>query len=60
MRIFAMVYHGLVLLFCISLCLFWFFNHLEEVEKADCFASIVLQMYRYYKCSVALLYGAMG
>ena len=28
-------------------------NHLEEEEKAGCFANIVLQMYCYYKCSVA-------
>ena len=30
-------------------------NHLEEEEKACCFAIIVLQMFCYYKCSVALL-----
>ena len=27
------------------------FNHLEEEEKAGCFAIIVLQMYCYNKCS---------
>ena len=32
----------------------------EEEEKAGCFASIVLQMYCYYKCSVALPHGAVG
>ena len=35
-------------------------NHLEEEEKADCFAIIVLQMYCYHKCYVALPRGAMG
>ena len=29
------------------LCTFQFCNHLEEKEKAGCFASIVLQMYCY-------------
>ena len=33
---------------------------LEEEEKAGCFAIIVLQMYCYYKCSVALPHGAVG
>ena len=28
--------------------------------KAGCFAIIVIQMYCYYKCSVALPHGAMG
>ena len=37
-----------------------FCNHLEEEEKAGCFAVIVLQMYCYYKCSVALTHGAVG
>ena len=45
---------------CITLCPFLFCNHLEEEEKAGCFAVIVLQMYCYYKCSVALPHGAMG
>ena len=31
----------------------------EEEEKAGCFAIIVLQMYCYYKYSVALPHGAM-
>ena len=35
-------------------------NHLEEEEKAGCFAIIVLQMYCYYKCSMALPHGAVG
>ena len=43
-------------LLCITLCPFWFCNHLEEEEKAGCFV-IVLQMYCYYKCSVAIPHG---
>ena len=35
-------------------------NHLEEGEEAGCFAFIFLQMYYYYKCSVALPHGAVG
>ena len=35
-------------------------NHLEEEEKSDCFAVIVLQMYCYYKSYVALPHGAVG
>ena len=35
-------------------------NHLEENEKAGCYAIIVLQMYCNYKCSVALPHGALG
>ena len=45
-------------LLCIILSPFEFCNHTEE--EACCFASIVLQMYCYYKCSVALPHGAMG
>ena len=44
-------------LLCITLCSFKFCNHLEEEEKAGCFAIFVLQMYYYYKCSVALPHG---
>ena len=33
---------------------------LKEKEKAGCFAVIVLQMYCYYKCFVALPHGAVG
>ena len=36
-----------------------FCNHLEEEEKAGCFAIIVLQKYCYYKCCVALRHGAV-
>ena len=35
-------------------------NHLEEEEKAGCFAINVLQMYCYYKCSTALPHCAVG
>ena len=47
-------------LLCITLCPFYFCNHLEDEEKAGCFAIIVLQMYCYYKCSVALPHGAVS
>ena len=42
---------------CITLCPFKFWNHLDEEEKSGCFAIIVLQMYCYYNCSVALPFG---
>ena len=44
----------------ITLCPFRFCYHLEEEEEAGCFAIIVLQMYCYYKCSVALLHDVVG
>ena len=44
----------------ITLYPFYFCNHHEEEEKAGCFAFIVLQMYYYYKGSVALPHGAVG
>ena len=47
-------------LLCITLCPFKFCNHLEEEEKAGCFAIVFLQMFCYYKCSVALPHSAMG
>ena len=47
-------------LLCITLCLFYFYNHLEEEEKTGCFAITVLQMYCYYNCSVSLTHGAVG
>ena len=47
-------------LLCITLCPFQFCNHIEEEDKAGCFAIIVLKMYCYYKCSVALPRGAVG
>ena len=45
-------------LLCITLCPFLFCNHLEEEEKAGCFAIIVLRIYCYYKCSVAFTHDA--
>ena len=33
---------------------------LQEEEKAGCFASIVLQINCFYKCSVVLPHGAVG
>ena len=47
-------------LLCITLCPFYFCNHLEEEKRTGCFAIIVLQMYYYCKCSVALPQGALG
>ena len=47
-------------LLCNTLCPFWFSNRLIEEEKAGCFAIIVLHMYCYYKCSVALPRGVVG
>ena len=47
-------------LLCITLCSFWFCNHLDDEEKAGCFVIIVLQMYNYYKYSVTLPLGAVG
>ena len=35
-------------------------KHLEEVERADCFAIIVLRMSCYCKCSVTLPHRAVG
>ena len=34
--------------------------HLEEDENTGCFAIIVLQVYCYYKCSMAIPHGAVG
>ena len=47
-------------LLCITLCPFYFCNLLERKEKTGCFAIIVLQMYFYYKCPLALAHGAVG
>ena len=47
-------------LLCITLGPFYFCNHLEEEEKAGCFAIIVLQMHCYDKCSVVLPHGVVG
>ena len=44
----------------ITLCPFYFCNHLEEEEKAGCFAFIVLPMSCYCKCSVILPHCAVG
>ena len=37
-----------------------FAKHLEEEEKAGCFAFIALQISCYCRCSVALYHGALG
>ena len=45
-------------LLCITFCPFYFCNHFEE--KDGCFAFIVLQMYCYYTCAVALPHDAVA
>ena len=47
-------------LVCIIFCPFQFCYHLEEEEKAGCFAIIVLQMFCYCKRSVVLPHGVVG
>ena len=47
------------ILLCITLCPFWFCNHLEEEERAGCFVFIVLWAYCYCKCSVTLPHSAV-
>ena len=47
-------------LFCITLCPFYFFNHLEEKERAGCFAFVVLRMSCYCIRSVTLPHGSVG
>ena len=48
-------------LYCYALlCVILFCNYIEEEVKVGCFAFIVLQMYCYYKCSVALPQCAVG
>ena len=36
------------------------FHQTKPIIELGCFAIIVLQMYCYYKCSVALPHGAVG
>ena len=54
---------------CVCLCfgmhyfmyfLFLFCNHLDEEERADCFAFIVFLMSCYCKCPLALTHGGVG
>ena len=47
-------------LVCITLCPFQFCNHLEEEERAGCFAFIVFPVFYFCKYSVALRHGAVG
>ena len=48
-------------LFCyVLLCVHSRFAIILKRKKANCFAIIVLQMYCYYKCYVALPRGAVG
>ena len=53
--------------YCVCLCFVMHYfvsilvlNHLEEGEKAGCFAIIVLQVFYYYEGSVALPHGFVG
>ena len=48
------------LLLCISLCSFYFCQHLDEEENDSCFALIVFLMSYDWKCSVALPHDAVG
>ena len=47
-------------LLCISLCSFYFCQHLDEEENDSCFALIVVLMSRDCKCSVAPSQDAVG
>ena len=47
-------------LLCITLCPFKLCNHLEEDDRAGCFALIVLRMSCYCKCSASLPHDAVG
>ena len=44
-------------LLCITFCPFWFWDYYEEEENDGSFACIILQMYCFYECFVALPYG---
>ena len=44
----------------INLRPFWFCNHLDEEERAGCFAVIVFRISCYCKCPVSLPLGAVG
>ena len=45
---------------CFTLCPFKFCNHIDEEDRAGCFALIVFQMSCYCICPVALPHGALG
>ena len=47
-------------LVCITLCPFYFINHLDEEERAGCFVLNVYPMSCYCKCPVALPHDAVG
>ena len=47
-------------LLSIALCFVWFCYHFEEIERAGCFAFIVLWMSCYCKCSVTLPHCVVG
>ena len=47
-------------LLCITCCPLKFYSHLEEEERAGCFAIMALQMYCQCKRSMALPHHAVG
>ena len=49
-----------IVLACITLCPFYFCAHLDEEERAGCFAFIVLRMSCYCICYVPIPQGAVG
>ena len=55
---------GICVVLCFGMHYFMFFigfcNHLDEEERADCFAFIIFRMSCYCKCPVALLHGAVN
>ena len=53
------VFYCVFVLVCITFCPLLFCNHLEEEERAGCFAFVVLRMFCYCKYSVALPQGSM-
>ena len=66
--IFSCLFSRLLIFFFLKMIFFFFFFFksfrntigVSKGEKVGCFAIIVLQMYCYYKCSVALPHGAVG
>ena len=47
-------------LVCITLCPFYFINHIDEEERAGCYALIVFWVSCYCKYPLALPHGAVG
>ena len=49
-----------IVLLCITWCLFCFCNHINEEERAGCFTLIIFLVSCDCYCFVALSHGAMG